>query len=82
MVVHLNLVTAVMAVVDLRAFENKDAVADHAVVEVQRTFGLENKMLQLADEVEGKVATAEVIEQASALEIFSDQVELTVAWAG
>ena len=45
MVVHLNLVTAVMAVVDLRAFENKDAVADHAVVEVQRTFGLENKML-------------------------------------
>lgn len=69
-----------MEVVDLMVFDQKNMehVADHAAAEMQRRFVPVNKVLESANEDEGKEAIAEAIEETSAMEIPADQLELLV----
>lgn len=79
--VHSSQVAVVRVEADLRAFDqlNEEVVADQAAVLMQGTFVSGSKMLNFEGVIVKKVATAEVIEEASAIEIFVGQLEQLVA---
>lgn len=78
--VHSSHVTVVIVVVDLEAFDllNEEVVAEQAAVLMQGTLVTVSKMLDFEGAVVGKVVTAEVIEEASVMEIFVGQLEKLV----